>query len=232
MFILPVLTFLLSNCIYLILSLSSGSFPKPLTAKEESEYLKAFSEGDMNARDILIERNMRLVAHIIKKYYTSPQDQDDLISIGSIGLIKAINTFKDGKGTRLATYAARCIENEILMHFRAQKKNAAEVSLSDSLDTDADGNSLALMDVIMTEDSRLEKVEIADTTEKLYKVLDTCLDERERQIIIMRYGLYETIPKTQHEIAAKCDISRSYVSRLEKKALKKLRAALSGMENT
>lgn len=227
MFIFPVLTLLLSNCIYLILSLSSSSFPKPLSAKEEEKYLNAFAEGDKNARDILIERNMRLVAHVIKKYYTAPQDQDDLISIGSIGLIKAINTFKPGKGTRLATYAARCIENEILMHFRAQKRNVAEVSLSDSLDTDSDGNSLALMDVIMTEDIRLEKVEITDTAEKLYLLLDKCLDEREKQIIIMRYGLYETIPKTQHEIAAKCDISRSYVSRIEKKALKKLKDALS-----
>ncbi|MBE6912699.1 MAG: sigma-70 family RNA polymerase sigma factor [Ruminococcaceae bacterium] len=230
MFILPLLTLLFSNCIYLILSLSSGSFPKPLSAKEEAEYLRAYADGDMHARDVLIERNMRLVAHVIKKYYTSPQEQDDLISIGSIGLIKAINTFKYGKGTRLATYAARCIENEILMHFRAQKKNASEVSLSDSLDTDSDGNSLAIMDVIMTEDIHLDKVEIADIVEKLYKLVDKCLDERERQIIIMRYGLYETIPKTQHEIAAKCDISRSYVSRLEKKALKKLKAAFSDTE--
>ena len=227
MFFLPVLTLLLSNCVYLILSLSSGSFPKPLSAKEEAEYLKAYANGDMEARNILIERNMRLVAHVIKKYYTSPQEQEDLISIGSIGLIKAINTFRDGKGTRLATYAARCIENEILMHFRAQKKNASEVSLSDSLDTDSDGNSLALMDVIMTEDIRLDKVEIADTAEKLYLLLDKCLDEREKEIIIMRYGLYDTIPKTQHEIAAKCNISRSYVSRIEKKALKKLNAAFS-----
>ncbi len=230
MFILPVLTLLLSNCVYLILSLSSGSFPKPLSAKEEAEYLQAYANGDMEARNILIERNMRLVAHVTKKYYTSPQDQEDLISIGSIGLIKAINTFKDGKGTRLATYAARCIENEILMHFRAQKKNASEVSLSDSLDTDSDGNSLALMDVIMTEDIHLDKVEIADTAEKLYIILDQCLDEREKQIIIMRYGLYDTFPKTQHEIAAKCNISRSYVSRIEKKALKKLKAAFSNFE--
>ena len=223
MFIFPILTLLFSNCIFFILSLSSSSFPKPLSAKEEAKYLAAYAEGDTDARDILIERNMRLVAHVIKKYYTSTQDQDDLISIGSIGLIKAINTFKTGKGTRLATYAARCIENEILMHFRAQKKNMAEVSLSDSLDTDSDGNSLALMDVIMTEDTRLDKVELADTTEKLYIILDKCLEDRERQIIIMRYGLYDTIPKTQHEIAAKCNISRSYVSRIEKKALEILK---------
>ena len=224
---LSAIAYFLSNCLYFMLSLSNGTFPKPLSAKEEREYLENYHNcGDENAREILIERNMRLVAHIIKKYYTSPQDQDDLISIGSIGLIKAINTFKPNKGTRLATYAARCIENEILMYFRASKKIATEVSLSDTLDTDAEGNSLALLDVISTEDMRLDKVENADTVELLYALVNSYLDKREREIIIMRYGLFETIPKTQQEIAKKCNISRSYVSRIEKKALEKLRSQL------
>ncbi len=223
MFILSSVAFFLSGCLYFILSLSSGSFPKPLSAKEEREYLEKYANGDMAARDILIERNLRLVAHVIKKYYTSPQEQEDLIAIGSVGLIKAVNTYKPNKGTRLATYAARCIENEILMYFRASKKTGAEVSLSDSLETDADGNSLALLDIISVEDVRLEKVENADTEAALYKLLQTHLNEREREIIIMRYGLYNTEPKTQHEIAEKCNISRSYVSRIEKKALEKLR---------
>lgn len=225
MFIFSSLAFLLANCMYFILSLGSSSFPKPLSAKEEREYLEKFSSGDTSARDILIERNLRLVAHVIKKYYTAPQEQEDLIAIGSIGLIKAVNTYKPNKGTRLATYAARCIENEILMYFRAAKKSAAEVSLSDSLDTDSDGNSLALLDVISVEDIRLDRVENMDAEETLYKLIHNCLDRREREIIIMRYGLYDTLPKTQHEIAKNCKISRSYVSRLEKRALQKLKAA-------
>lgn len=225
MFILSSVTLFLANCLFFILSISSGSFPKPLTAKEEREYLERFANGDSEARDILIERNLRLVAHVIKKYYTSPQEQEDLISIGSIGLIKAINTYKPNKGTRLATYAARCIENEILMHFRAVKKTAAEVSLSDSLDTDSDGNSLALLDVISCEDIRLDRVENMDTEDTLYKLINKCLDPREREIIIMRYGLYNISPKTQHEIAKRCNISRSYVSRIEKRALEKLKTS-------
>ncbi|MBR5543708.1 MAG: RNA polymerase sporulation sigma factor SigK [Oscillospiraceae bacterium] len=230
MIILSAIVGILANCICFILSLSSGSFPKPLSAKEELEYLEKFADGDENARNILIERNLRLVAHIIKKYYTSPQEQEDLISIGTIGLIKAINTYKPNKGTRLATYAARCIENEILMYFRATKKNGAEVSLSDSLDTDSDGNSLALMDVISTEDIRLERIESLDTEENLYRLVNKCLEPREREIIILRYGLYDCIPKTQHEIAQKCNISRSYVSRIEKRALEKLRASFGDIK--
>ncbi len=168
MFLFSAITFLLANCIHFILSLSSGSFPKPLSAKEEQKYLEQYANGDTHARDILVEHNLRLVAHVIKKYYTTPQEQEDLISIGSIGLIKAVNTYKPCKGTKLATYAARCIENEILMHFRALKKNVGEVSLSDSLDTDADGNSLAVSDVISIEDTNLDRVENLDTEETLY----------------------------------------------------------------
>ena len=225
MFFFSAIATIFANCIYLILSLSSGSFPKPLSAKEERDYLEKFANGDEEARNVLIERNLRLVAHVIKKYYTSSHEQDDLISIGSIGLIKAINTYKPSKGTRLATYAARCIENEILMYFRSLKKCGIEISLSDSLDTDSDGNSLALMDIISTEDTRLEKIENLDTEEMLYKLLNKCLEPREREIIIRRYGLYDCIPQTQHEIAERCNISRSYVSRIEKRALEKLRAS-------
>ncbi len=225
MLILSSIALFLSNCIYFVLSLSSGSFPKPLSAQEERECLERLQNGDEEAKNILVERNMRLVAHVIKKYYSSVQEQEDLISIGSIGLIKAINTFKPAKGTRLATYAARCIENEVLMYFRAAKKTSAELSLSDSLDTDSEGNSLALMDVISIEDPRLDRVESFDTEFALYKFVNNCLDAREREIIILRYGLYNTIPKTQHEIAKKCNISRSYVSRIEKRAIEKLKTA-------
>ncbi len=223
MFILPSLALVFANCLFFILNLTSSSFPNPLSAKEEREYLEKLAQGDSEAREILIERNLRLVAHVIKKYYTSPQEQEDLISIGSIGLIKAINTYKPCKGTRLATYAARCIENEVLMHFRATKKLAAEVSLSDSLDMDSDGNSLSFLDILSFDDIRLDRIENLDTEEALYKLINTCLEPREREIIIQRYGLYDVIPKTQHEIAEKFNISRSYVSRIEKRALEKLR---------
>ena len=165
------------------------------------------------------------MAHVIKKYYTGSADQEDLISIGTIGLIKGVTTFKATRGTRLATYAARCIENEILMHFRRAKKTASEVSLSDSIDTDKEGNALALMDVISAEDAGLERVDVQDTELKLHKLVRDVLDEREREIVAMRYGLYDMQPRTQREIAAKCNISRSYVSRIESKALAKLKAS-------
>lgn len=223
MFGLSALAFAVANGMFFVLRLSTGSFPKPLSAKEESEYLERFANGDIKARNMLIEHNLRLVAHVIKKYYTATGDQDDLISIGTIGLIKAINTFKPAKGIRLATYAARCIENEILMHFRAVRRQATEVSLSDSIDTDKDGNSLALMDVISADDTLLERVDNMDSEEKIRRLVSVCLDERERKIIAMRYGMYNLRPMTQREIAAKCGISRSYVSRIEKKALNKLK---------
>lgn len=220
---LTAMTFALVNSMYFILRISSGSFPRPLSAKEEREYLEKSSKGDVDARNVLIEHNLRLVAHVIKKYYTSAQEQDDLISIGTIGLIKGINTFKATKGTRLATYAARCIENEILMHFRAARRLATEVSLSDSIDTDKEGNSLALMDVISADDTLLERVENLDSEEKIHRLVSVCLNDRERKIIAMRYGMYDMLPLTQREVADKCGISRSYVSRIEKKALEKLK---------
>lgn len=214
------------QCIVFPLRISSGSFPKPLSAKEEHEYLERYRAGDMEARNLLIEHNLRLVAHVIKKYYTATNDQDDLISIGTIGLIKGVTTFQASKGTRLATYAARCIENEILMHFRAQKKLASEVSLSETIETDKEGNGLALMDIISADNSEMEHVDILDLEQKLRRLVVEKLDPREREIIILRYGLGGRTPLTQREIAKHCNISRSYVSRIEKKALLKLREEL------
>ena len=210
----------------------SGSFPRPLSEAEEQKYLKQAAAGDTHARDQLIEHNLRLVAHIIKKYYADSAEQEDLISIGTIGLIKAINTFNPEKGTKLATYTARCIENEILMYFRANKKMNNEISLSDPIETDKDGNTLALMDTISCEDTRLETVDLADSYHCLYRCLKA-LDEREKNIIALRYGLYGNHkPLTQREIATQCGISRSYVSRIETKALNKLRKAFESTEHS
>lgn len=215
----------------------TGSFPKPLTPAEEREYIERYLNGDMEARNILIERNMRLVAHIIKKYYTHTSDQDDLISIGTIGLIKGISTYKPEKGTRLATYTSRCIENEILMHFRSLRKSANDVSLSEASSDDEGG--LSLMDVVsmqgtvisggssaVTEEDILERISSQEIYSQLHKYIKTALDEREREIIVLRYGLDGRKRKTQKETAEICGISRSYVSRIEKRALGKLRAKL------
>ncbi len=214
---------LLSPFLMLRMSGGTGSFPKPLPAAEEQKYIELYMKGDMEARNVLIERNLRLVAHIIKKYYTQTSEQDDLISIGTIGLIKGISTYKPDRRVRLATYVSRCIENEILMYFRSLKKTAGDLSLSDSIDTDKDGNSLSLMEVISVEDDMLESLSARDTCAQLFKYIDDALTFREAKIIAMRYGLDNTAPKTQREIAAICGISRSYVSRIEKKALEKLR---------
>lgn len=218
---------MLSSILYsLRLSNGSGSFPKPLNAKEEQHYLALAAQGDNDARNILIERNLRLVAHIMKKYYTQTADQEDLISIGTIGLIKGISTFDATKGARLATYAARCVENEILMHFRGQKKSATDVSLSDLIETGKDGNALSLMDVLCSDDDLFEQMSDKEIYSRLYEKIDTCLTPRERKIITLRYGIGNHRPLTQREIAAQCGISRSYVSRIEKKALQKLEKAL------
>ena len=202
---------------------TAGSFPKPLTAKQERETLARYFAGDMQARAELIEHNLRLVAHIIKKYYTQGADQDDLISIGTIGLIKGISTYRPDKGVRLATYASRCVENEILMYFRREKKTASDVSLSDSIDTDKDGNSISLMDILSTDEDMFEDLSSRETRPRLTRYLTQCLTEREAEILAMRYGLGGGAPLTQREAAAKLGISRSYVSRIEKKALQKLR---------
>ena len=218
---------MISSILYsLRLSNGSGSFPKPLSAKEEKHYLELSAQGDLHARNILIERNLRLVAHIMKKYYTQTSDQEDLISIGTIGLIKGISTFDASKGARLATYAARCVENEILMYFRGQRKSAADVSLSEFVETGKDGTALSLMDVICSEDDLFEQLSDKEIYAKLYEKIETCLDPREKTIILLRYGIGNRKPLTQREIALKCGISRSYVSRIEKKALQKLEKAL------
>lgn len=217
----------LSGILYsLRLSNGSGSFPKPLTAKEEAHYLELASQGDLTARNILIERNLRLVAHIMKKYYTQTSDQEDLISIGTIGLIKGISTYDATKGARLATYAARCVENEILMYFRGQKKSSSDVSLSDFIETAKDGTALSLMDVVCSDEDLFERMSDKEIYARLYEAVNTCLEPRERRIILMRYGLGRQMPLTQRQIAEKCGISRSYVSRIERKALNKLEAAL------
>lgn len=214
----------LSNIFYLALHVvNTGSFPRPLTAAQEREYLQAFrEEGDMAARNQLVEHNLRLVAHIIKKYYSTVRDQDDLISIGTIGLIKAVSTFDYTKGIRLATYASRCIENEILMHFRSNRKTAQDVSISDPIDTDKDGHPLTLIDVIAQDDTIVDDLELKINAEKLYRYIRECLDDREKEIVEWRYGLVGG-GLTQREVAKKLNISRSYVSRIEKKALEKLR---------
>ena len=206
---------LLRSSLFLSLHLTGniGSFPKPLSAEEEKRYLERYAQGDMEARNILIEHNLRLVAHIIKKYYTQTSDQEDLISIGTIGLIKGISSYNPAKGARLATYAARCIENEVLMHFRAQRKLQGEVSLSDTLETDKDGNSLFLLDVVGVEDTMMEELDTKDTYARLRKLVKECLTEREKDIIQQRYGLGGRRPRTQRELAAEYGISRSYVSR-------------------
>ena len=219
----------ISSILYsLRLSNGSGSFPKPLSAKEEQHYLELAAQGDLNARNILIERNLRLVAHIMKKYYTQTSDQEDLISIGTIGLIKGISTFDASKGARLATYAARCVENEILMYFRSQRKSAQDVSLSDYIDTGADGAPLALMDMVAEDCDLLEQICSREMAQQLHRALDGCLTEQEKQVIVLRYGLDGQPPKRQREVAQITGISRSYVSRIEKKALEKLRRALDG----
>lgn len=214
----------LTNLIYFALQVTnSGTFPRPLTEEEERTYLEAYKNGDLSAREKLIEHNLRLVAHIIKKYYSSANEQDDLISIGTIGLIKAVSTYDYSKGTRLATYAARCIENEILMHFRNLKKSAQDVYISDPIDSDGDGNSLTLMDVIYDDDAIIDNLDYKINRQKLYRFICSELEPRERTIIEMRYGLHGFLPLTQREVAAKLKISRSYVSRIEKKALLQLR---------
>ena len=216
---------MLSSLMY-SLQLSPGSFPKPLSQKEETYYLRLAAEGDLEARNILIERNLRLVAHIMKKYYAQASDQEDLISIGTIGLIKGISTFDASKGARLATYAARCAENEILMHFRSLRKSAQDVSLSDYIETGADGAALSLMDVVGDETDLLERVTTREQIRQLRKSMESVLTDQERQVIQLRYGLGGQAPMRQREVAQITGISRSYISRIEKRALEKLRKAI------
>jgi len=205
----------------------SCSFPSPLTEKEEQFYVQLLEQNDFAARDVLIERNLRLVAHIAKKYISPDYLQDDLISIGTIGLIKAVNTYTSKRSTRLATYAARCIENEILMSIRASKKNRQEISLSLPLGTDKDGNEISFNDILGTDaDEITDSIHLKIQIKKLYSAIDSELDYREKYIIIHRFGLKGCNPLPQRELANQLNISRSYVSRIEKKAIEKLREAL------
>ncbi len=203
------------------------TFLIPLDAEEEQYYLSLLARGDAGAREVLIERNMRLVAHIAKKYQSAEEDIEELISIGTIGLIKAVNTYKLNRGSRIGTYAARCIENELLMHFRSRKKLSKEVSLYEPIGTDKEGNQIKLMDVVESTEPELpETVEMRKNVARLYELFPKVLTKREQYIICRRYGLYNSKPLTQREIAAVLGISRSYVSRIEKKALEKLKNKL------
>jgi len=205
-----------------------GSFPKPLSPEEEKHYLELSAKGDLAARNILIERNLRLVAHIMKKYYTQSADQEDLISIGTIGLIKGISTFDCTKGARLATYAARCVENEILMHFRSMRKTASDVSLSDCIETGKEGDAISLMDVICSDQDLFEDLSTNELYAHLHSVIRRVLSDREQTVITRRFGLDGRKPQTQREVAESLNISRSYISRIEKKALNELKHAMSG----
>lgn len=215
-----------SNLIYFALHVThAGSFPRPLSAAEERECLDKFHNGDLEARNKLIEHNLRLVAHIIKKYYARQDDQEDLISIGTIGLIKAIDSFDSRKGIRLSSYASRCIENEILMFFRSGKKSAQDISLNEPIDTDQDGNTLTILDTMAVDDTIIEEIDTRMKSERLYGLVRSVLTPRERTIICLRYGLEGCRPQPQRVVAQRLGISRSYVSRIEKRALQKLRRA-------
>lgn len=220
---------IIKDFLFLVGYISSGkTFPKPLTKEEEAEYLQRSAKGDDEAKSVLVEHNLRLVAHIIKKYQNTSISGDDLISIGTIGLIKAVNSFLPKKGTQLATYAAKCIENEVLMALRSSKKAKSEVSLSDPIGVDKEGNEISLIDILGTrEDLVPEQAELRIQTQQLYCLLGKCLTKRERAVIEMRYGLGGLRPQTQREIAKKTGISRSYVSRIESKAISKLADELS-----
>ena len=208
------------------LQLSSGSFPRPLKPQEERIYLERAAKGDTEARNILIERNLRLVAHIMKKYYAAESDQEDLISIGTIGLIKAVSSYKLDKNIKLATYASRCIENEILMYFRAGRKRAQDVSLSELIETGTDGAALELQDAVAADEDLLEVLHARENARLLRAAVNRCLTEQERQVVCMRYGLFGAMPRRQREVAQELNISRSYVSRIEKRALERLRREL------
>ena len=200
------------------------SFPQPLTAAEEKYYMQKYTEGDLEAKHILIERNLRLVAHIVKKYQPPPEEMEDLLSIGTIGLMKAVVTFDPDKSARLASYAARCIENEVLMYLRGKKKSSKEVSLYEPIGTDREGNEIQLFDVIeMNEEDVYRRLERKEDVIRLYQQVESVLSQRERMVLKLRYGLYNEEEYTQREIARQLGISRSYVSRIEKSAIEKLR---------
>ena len=220
--------FKISNLFLKFISLILGiednqSFPPPLSKDEETRLFEKMAKGDSFARDKIIEHNLRLVSHIIKKYYSSYEYPDELLSVGSLGLIKAVDSFKSGYGTRFATYGAKCVQNEILMFFRSKKKRGQEVSINDQIDVDKDGNPLTYLDIISVEESIENDLDLKVHIDKIRKLVDTVLSGREKQIIVLRYGLKGYQPRTQREVAKYLGISRSYVSRIEKKALEKMK---------
>ncbi len=218
---------LLSNAIYLILHITDTDlFPKPLSKAVEKEAIEKLTQGDEEAKALLIKHNLRLVAHVVKKYYTQNVDQDDLISIGTIGLIKGINSFKPDKNVKLATYCARCIENEILMYFRGSKKQNGEISFDEPIDTDSEGNVLTLMDIIAVDDTIIDDIDTKNKLIKLTKILKAMPEGRDKTIIILRYGLNGAPPMTQRDVARLMNISRSYVSRIEKRILEEFKELL------
>lgn len=222
--ILIIIEAIINSLIFIALHLdNNGIFPPPLSGKDEQKYLELLKQGDKEAKEIIIKHNLRLVAHIIKKYYSQDSQNEELISVGTVGLIKAINTFDNSKGVRLATYASRCIENEILMYFRNQKKASLDISLDEPIETDSEGNPLSLIDIIAMDDTIVNDINLKNNIIMLKKFVSEINNDRERNILILRYGLDGNEPKTQNEIAAMYGISRSYVSRLETKILKKLR---------
>lgn len=220
----PVIYLMLHSLFFTLrLSGGGGSFPRPLKPEEEKRYLERCAAGDLEARNVLVEHNLRLVAHIVKKYYAQTGDQDDLISIGTIGLIKAVGTYQPARSIKLATYASRCIENEILMFFRSGRKSAQDVSLNEPIDTDKEGNALTILDTMAVDDTIVESIDTKMKSEKLYRFLQSSLTPREREVVCRRYGLLGFAPQPQRVVAKRLGISRSYISRIEKKALEKLR---------
>ena len=218
-------------CFFILHVCGGGSFPKPLSEKQEKIYLERCANGDKEARNKLVEHNLRLVAHIIKKYYGMQSEQDDLVSIGTIGLIKAVDTYDMNKNIRLSSYASRCIENEILMHFRNAKKSAQDISLNETIDTDKDGNPLTLLDIMAVDDNIIDTLDLKFNSRKLGQYINEELDEREKKIIILRYGLDGNEPMTQKNVAKLLNISRSYVSRIETRALKILKKRFDNSSN-
>ena len=217
---------LLQTLFWMLRVSPGGSFPRTLSKAEEQNYLDRWAEGDLEARNLLVEHNLRRVAHIVKKYYAHTEDVDDLISIGTIGLIKGINTYKADKGVKLSSYVSRCIENEILMNFRGKRKREGDVSLSEALDVEEEGDSLSYLDVLTCQEDLDERIGTKEICRRLRDAVENTLSDREAALIRLRYGLDGTEGMTQRQVAQSLSISRSYVSRIEKKALEKLRKAL------
>ena len=217
---------LLGSVFWMLRITPGGTFPRTLSKAEEQEYVDRWSRGDLEARNLLVEHNLRLVAHIVKKYYAQAENVEDLISIGTVGLIKGVNTYRAEKGVKLSSYVSRCIENEILMSFRGKRKSAGDVSLSDALDVEEEGGALSILDVLCDEDDMAERIERSELCTQLRNAVETELSGREKEIITLRYGLDGKEPLTQRQVAERFSISRSYVSRIEKRAVEKLRAVL------